>query len=48
MEVAFFLPFFFLFQAALKAAAQTHGGRIEEISGLRMEAEVLGTFIVNV
>lgn len=47
-SIAFFFPFFFLFQAALKAAAQTHGGRSEEISGLQMEAEVLGTFIVYI
>lgn len=31
------------FQAALKVAAQTYGGRGEEIQALRMEAEVLRT-----
>lgn len=33
----------FPLQAALKVAAQSYGGRSEEIQALRMEAEVLRT-----
>jgi len=40
----------FSLQAALKVAAETYGGKGEEVQALRMEAEVLRTcmFIVSV
>lgn len=35
-------------QAALKVAAQTYGGKSDELAALRIEAEVFVTFILYI